>query len=131
RQEFTIAADLDTPNVNYTIWEPGLGVRVPATAHLIFGLDAKAMAITHTGQIQQQSQYGQARVLGYEGALGVDYLFPGGLFARAAFRYETIGFSFKGTGRLTTNRDGIAVTQDVTGANDSYIGGLATVGYLY
>src|SRR6185503_18113238 len=130
-QVFRIAADLDTPNVKYTMFEPGLGVRVPVIANLVLGLDAKFMAITNTGQIQELSQYGTARVLGLEGALSVDYLFGRGLFARAAFRYETIGYTFKGNGLMTVNRDRNASTQDVMGARDSYLGGLASVGYLY
>jgi hypothetical protein len=130
-QLFRIAADLDTPNVKYTMFEPGLGVRVPVTESLIVGLDAKFMAITNTGQIQRLDQYGTARVLGLEGALAVDYVFGRGLFARAAFRYETIGYKFKGNGLMSVNRDNVASTQDVTGARDNYMGGLASVGYLY
>jgi hypothetical protein len=130
-QVFRIAADLDTPNVKYTMFEPGIGLRVPVTAKLIVGADAKFMAITSAGQIQQPEQYGTARVLGLEGALAVDYVFAGGMFARAAFRYETIDYSFKGNGSLAINRDGVGTTQDVNGARDTYFGGLATVGYLY
>jgi hypothetical protein len=130
-QVFRIAADLDTPNVKYTMFEPGLGLRFPVTAALILGVDARFMAITSAGQIQQPEQYGTASVLGLEGAVAIDYVFGGGLFARAAFRYETIGYSFKGNGELTNNRDGVGTTQDVTGARDTYLGGLATVGYVY
>jgi hypothetical protein len=50
---------------------------------------------------------------------------------RAAFRYETIGYTFKGTGMLSTGRDGSPMGIDVPGARDSYIGGMATVGYAY
>jgi hypothetical protein len=130
-QLFRIAADLDTPNVKYTMFEPGVGVRIPVTANLIAGLDARFMAITSAGQIQEPAQYGTARVLGLEGALAIDYLFGRGLFARAALRYETIGYTFKGNGLMTSSRDGVASTQDVTGARDNYLGGLATVGYVY
>jgi hypothetical protein len=130
-QLFRIAADLDTPNVKYTMFEPGVGVRIPVTANLIAGLDARFMAITSAGQIQEPTQYGTARVLGFEGALAIDYLFGRGLFARAALRYETIGYTFKGNGLMTSTRDGVASTQDVTGARDNYVGGLATVGYVY
>jgi hypothetical protein len=130
-QVFRIAADLDTPNVKYTMFEPGLGLRLPVTPKLIVGADAKLMLITSTGQIQEPEQYGTARVLGLEGALALDYVFGGGLFARAAFRYETIGYTFKGNGLLSINRDHVAMTQDVNGARDTYFGGLATLGYLY
>jgi hypothetical protein len=32
---------------------------------------------------------------------------------------------------MTSTRDGVPSTQDVTGARDNYLGGLATVGYVY
>jgi len=134
-QAFTISSSGGTmigiPNVQYSILEPGLGMRYPVTEKLIAGLDVKLMAITGTGQIQNADQYGSASVLGVEGALGVDYLITRNIFARAAFRFETIGYTFKGTGTLSNARDGNPATIDVAGARDTYIGGLATVGYLY
>ncbi len=134
-QAFTIASSGGTmigiPNVQYSILEPGAGLRYPVTEKIIAGLDLKLMAITSTGQIQNADQYGSASVLGVEGALGVDYLITHNIFARAAFRFETIGYSFKGTGMLSNARDGNPATVDVAGARDTYIGGMATVGYLY
>ena len=134
-QAFTIASSGGTmigiPNVQYSIFEPGAGLRYPVTEKLIAGLDLKLMAIASTGQIQNADQYGSASVLGVEGALGVDYLITRNIFARAAFRAETIGYSFKGTGALSNARDGNPATLDVAGARDTYIGGMATVGYLY
>ena len=55
---------------------------------------------------------------GGEGALGVDYLITRNIFARAAFRYETIGITFKGDGMLSNARDGDPTSVDVPGAND-------------
>jgi hypothetical protein len=89
------------------------------------------MLILGAGQIQNPDQYGPASVLGFEGALGVDYLITRNIFARAAFRAETIGFNFDGTGMLSNARDGDPTTKDVVGARDTYLGGMATVGYLY
>jgi opacity protein-like surface antigen len=133
RQGFSIVSGtlIGIPNVEYSIVEPGAGLRLPVTSNLIIGLDAKLMLITGTGQIQDPAQYGAASVLGFEGALGVDYLITRNIFARAAFRYETIGITFKGDGMLSNARDGDPASVDVPGARDNYIGGLATVGYLY
>ena len=63
--------------------------------------------------------------------LGIDYLITRNIFARAAFRAETIGYTFKGTGALSNARDGDPATVDVAGARDTYLGGIVTVGYLY
>jgi hypothetical protein len=132
-QAFSITSGttIGIPNVKYSIFEPGAGLRFPITAKIIAGLDAKFMVITSAGQIQDATQYGTGSVLGFEGALGVDYLITPNIFARAAFRAETIGLNFKGTGTLSTMRDGDPTTKDVSGARDNYIGGMATVGYLY
>ncbi|HET7500160.1 MAG TPA: hypothetical protein VFK02_04130 [Kofleriaceae bacterium] len=132
-QLFSIASGttLGIPSVKYSIIEPGAGLRYPVTPRIVAGLDARLMLITGTGQIQDPSQYGAASVLGFEGDLAVDYLITPSVFARAAFRFETIGYSFTGNGTLSSARDGDPMTQDVTGARDSYIGGMATVGYLY
>jgi len=69
-------------------------------------------------------------VLEAEGELGGDYALTRNIFARASFRFETIGFKFKGTGAMTTGRD-TDPEQDVFGARDNYLGGAVTVGYLY
>ena len=132
-QAFSITSGttIGIPNVKYSIFEPGAGLRLPITAKIIAGLDAKFMVITSAGQIQDAMQYGTGSVLGFEGALGVDYLITPNIFARAAFRAETIGLNFKGTGTLSTMRDDDPTTKDVSGARDNYIGGMATVGYLY
>jgi hypothetical protein len=134
-QAFTITPGagqvIDIPNVKYTIIEPGAGLRFPVTPKIILDADVKFMVITNTGPIQDPTQYGAASVLGFEGAAGVDYLITPSIFARAAFRFETIGYTFKGTGTQSNARDNMPMTQDVSGARDSYIGGMATVGYLY
>lgn len=134
-QAFTISgaggAMIGIPNVKYSIIEPGAGLRYPVTPKVIAGVDVKLMLIPSAGQIQNADQYGDASLLGVEGALGVDYSITRNIFARAAFRAETIGYTFKGTGPLSNMRDGDPTTKDVTGARDSYLGGMATVGYLY
>ena len=51
--------------------------------------------------------------------------------ARAALRLETIGYTFKGNGTQSNARDNDPTTRDVSGARDSYFGGMVTAGYLY
>jgi len=130
RQNFTIAAGADIPNVNYTILDPGVFFRYPVSEKVVLNLDAAFMLITNTGAIQKADSYGPATVSGFEGEIGLDYMFTKALFARAAFRFETIGYTFKGGANMSSNRDADE-TQDVAGARDSYLGGLATVGYVY
>jgi hypothetical protein len=134
-QAFTITAGaggaIDIPNVKYSIFEPGAGLRYPATPKIIVGVDAKVMFVTSTGPIQDPMQYGGSSVFGFEGAASVDYLITRNIFARAAFKFETIGMTFNGKGTMTNARDGNPMTQDVSGARDNYIGGVVTAGYLY
>jgi hypothetical protein len=132
-QSFTISGGttIGIPSVKYSIFEPGAGIRFPVIPKLIVNLDAKFMVITNTGEIQGTTQYGAASVIGFEGALGADYMITPNIFARAAFRAETIGYKFKGTGMLSNARDGDPTSKDVTGARDTYLGGMVTVGYAY
>ena len=134
-QQFSITSNSalnnsGVPNVRYKMVEPGVGVRYPFTPKLIGLFDGKIMAMLSTGQIQSQQQYGTSKIVGFEGLVGVDYLFKPNLFFRAAFHAETIGYTFQGNGQMG-ERDGDPTTKDVLGARDTYIGGMATVGYAY
>jgi hypothetical protein len=42
-----------------------------------------------------------------------------------------MSFSFGTTGTMATGRDNDPATQDVLGATDRYIGGVATLGLVY
>ena len=130
RQNFTISGMADIPNVNYTIIDPSVTFRYSVNPKLTFNASLGVMLFLDTGQIAKQDQYGAATVTGFEGEFGGEYALTKNLFARAAFKFETIGFKFKGAGMLSTGRDADA-DQDVFGARDSYLGGAATVGYLY
>jgi hypothetical protein len=134
RQNFTIAHTApntpDIPNVNYTSIEPSAFLKYPMSPKLTINVSAGFMIITNSGQIQNTDQYGSSSAKGFEGELGADYMLGRALFLRASLKAETIGFSFDGSGALTTNRDG-DTAQDVSGARDTYLGGAITVGYLY
>jgi hypothetical protein len=134
-QQFSITSDSGrntsgVPNVRYKMVEPGVGVRYPFTAKIIGLVDGKVMAMLDTGQIQGTKQYGTSKIVGFEGMVGVDYLWKPNLFIRAAFHAETIGFTFQGNGAMG-ERDNDPTTKDVLGARDTYLGGMATVGYAY
>ncbi len=130
RQNFTITGMVDVPNFNYTIIDPSLMLRYPITQKIVLGANFGFMGILGTGAIQKNDEYGAASVSGFEGEIGGDYMLTKNLFGRAAFKFEAISFTFKGTGAKSTNRDTDA-EQDVQGANDNYYGGAITVGYLY
>ena len=78
------------------------------------------------------TQYGAATVTGFEIEAGGDYMLTKNIFCAAPVRFETIGFKFKGDPTSQTQHARHrSPTQDVSGANDTYFGGTATVGYLY
>jgi hypothetical protein len=137
KQKFSVAQTLpnneptDIPNVAYSMFSPGAFVRFPVIPKLTANLDAAFHAITDTGAIQTRPQYGAATVSGYSIVIGADYAIKPNLFARAGIRYQKIGFTFKGDPMSQTNTRDTDPEQDVTGASDSYFGGVATVGYIY
>ncbi len=134
RQNFTISTvggvSAEIPNVNYSILDPAIFAHYMATPKVILSVNLGFMAFLDTGAIQKNDSYGAATVTGFEGEIGGDYLLTKNIFARAAFRFESIGFKFKGSGAMTTGRD-TDPEQDVFGASDKYLGGAVTVGYLY
>ena len=135
RQSFNITPSggetPDIPNVNYTIIDPSVFARYEATPKILLSVNLGFMLLTNTGQIQNGDQYGPATVTGFEGEIGGDYLLTKNLFVRAAFKFETIGFKFRGGAMKTNTKYDADGGQDVFGARDSYLGGAVTVGYLY
>jgi hypothetical protein len=134
-QSFTIQQvqgqmPVDTPNVSYKMFEPMVTLRYEATPKVILNANVGVLAIQDTGQIQTMEHYGPASVLGIDLDVGGDYLVTKSLFVRAALRFETIGYTFKGGAAKTNMRDSDP-EQDVFGARDSYYGGAISLGYLY
>lgn len=128
-QQFNVQGPVSLPDVKYGMFVPAVGLRVPIlSGKLIANADAKLLLVTSAGEIALPGQFGTATVLGFEGDVGADYRITPNLFARAAFRFETIGFTFKGTGARSLAAD---MTQGVSGARDTYLGGFATIGYAY
>jgi TolB-like protein len=131
RQQFNILGKVDLPDVKYSMFAPGVGLRYPVSSKLILGADARLLLPLSTGMIQDPDQYGQAKVYGFDLSAGADYMIRPNIFARAAARFEAINFAFAGKGSQSIARDNDPMTQDVSGAQDSYIGGFVTIGYLY
>jgi len=129
KQSFQIQMGSDLPNVNYSMIEPGVMVKLPL-GKLVFNLDLGYQLISNTGQMTKGDQYGKATVSGIDFAVSGDYALTGALFARAGLKLERIGYKFDGTGTLSTGRDADP-EQDVNGATDLYVGAMLTVGYLY
>jgi hypothetical protein len=130
-QDFNIHGKVDLPDVAYSMFAPGAGIRFPVMSKLTFAADARLLLPTSTGEIQQQDQYGTSTVVGFDGSAGAEYLIKPNLFVRAAGRYEVMRFKFRGNGAQSNARDNNPETQDVFGAHDNYFGGFLTVGYLY
>lgn len=127
-QVFEIAPGVDVPNVSYAIFEPGVLFRLPLFSRAVVGLDGKLMLFSSTGQLEDAMHYGTTTPVGFEGALTLDVMFSRNVFARAAFRYETIGLTFQGNGALTAGRDNDLTTADVKSGQDTYVGGFITLG---
>jgi hypothetical protein len=124
------AKTVDIPAVAYTFFEPSAGIKYGLGKKLTVGAEAGILLMTGTGDIQSTTQYGASTVTGFEGEAFLDYMITKNVFARAAFRAETIGFKFKGYGMLSNMRDSDP-EQDVTSARDSYFGGAVTAGYAF
>jgi hypothetical protein len=138
RSKFVIAKDqapmgviVDIPNTDYTYVDPGLALRYPLSAKLALDGGLRFLFITNTGEMQQPEQYGAATVIGFDVDAGGDYMLNRSWFLHAGLHLESIGFSFKGNGDLTSKRDGDATTIDVSAARDTYYGAMLTAGYLY
>jgi len=134
RTEATAAGqDPDIPDVTYTVIDPGLAIRFPLGAKLALLADLRYMAITGTGDMQLDTQYGAATVTGVDVEGGFEYMLKKQLYLRAGARFTKIGFDFKGGATLTNDREPTPdpTTQDVFGANDQYLGGYAVAAYRF
>jgi hypothetical protein len=120
---------IDVPNVRYSVIDPGAGFVYALSPKLALGADLAVMLISKTGEIQEEDQYGGAKVLGIDAELHGDYRITSKIFARATFHLVTIGFTFDGEGALV-NRDADP-DPDVGGARDTYLGGSIAAGYLF
>src|ERR1044071_5616295 len=66
-QDFNIHGTVDLPDVAYSMFAPGAGIRFPVTPKLTLAADARLLLPTDTGEIQHQDQYGTSTVVGFDG----------------------------------------------------------------
>ena len=131
KSQAPMGVTVDIPNTDYTYVDPGAAIRYPLSPKLALDGGARVLVITNTGEMQSPDQYGAATVLGFDLDVGGDYLLDKQWFVHAGLKLSTIGFSFKGAGTLSNNRDGDPTTTDVSAARDTYYGAIVTAGYLY
>ncbi len=131
KDQAPMGVTVDIPNTDYTYIDPGVGIRYPITPKIALDGVVRFDLITNTGEMQQPDQYGAATVYGFDVDAGGDYMIDTQWFVHAGLKLSTIGFSFKGNGALSNNRDGDPTTVDVQGARDTYYGAVVTAGYLY
>jgi hypothetical protein len=131
RSGLMTAGELDLPNINYTLFNPGLALRVPLGSTLAVTVGGRAWLITSAGEIEHNDQYGQATVIGGEATAGLDVMLGSRLALRVTGELAQVNFKFAGTGTLSNSRDGDPNSIDVKRATDRYVGGAATLAVLY
>lgn len=133
--DFTIdrgSANLGFPNVSYTYIDLGAAGRIPlGSPQLALYASLRYLAVLSTGEITTADFYGTGGATGFDGELGIEYIFARRGIIRAGGHYQRFGFDFDGNGALSNNRDGNSATQEVGGATDQFYGGMVTAGYLF
>jgi hypothetical protein len=124
-------ASIDMPDVDYTLFDPGLSFRLPLGTRFAVSVAANGLIVADAGQIQKADQYGTATAMGLAGSAGLDIMLGKRIALRVAGEATQINFSFTGTGTLSNNRDGNPATVDVKKASDTYLGGVASLAVLY
>jgi hypothetical protein len=128
----SLMAEDPPPDTDYKYYAPRAGVRFPIAGSIALLLDVEGMLIFNAGPIQRADQYGRAKVIGFAGAGGAEYVIGNRIAIRALGQFNQIGFTFVGRGGdLANNRDMNPDTLDVGGATDRSIGGVITLAVLY
>ena len=122
---------LDLPDVDYKMYEPGASLRIPVAPTVALVAMGRAMLISDAGSIVTGTQYGQAKVFGFEGQAGLDIVLGDRFAIRLVGELAQVGYTFTGVGTLANSRDNDPMTKDVGGATDRSIGGAATLAVLY
>jgi hypothetical protein len=123
-------AAVDLPDVDYKMFNPGLGFSIPLGRVAVF-LEGRALLVTSAGPIERPSSYGQAKVTAFEGEGGVEIGITKRIGVRLVGNFVGVGYTFKGTGAMSNNRDDDSASKDVGGAAERYISGALTASVLY
>ena len=122
QQKFSIAGMPVIPNVSYSMFDFTGFFRLPIGAKMVFDGNAALLLPMGAGDITLIANYGRAKITGFEGSAGLDYLLMKNIFLRLEGRLETLGYAFLGEGMKSTG---------IGGARDTYFGGALTAGFLY
>jgi hypothetical protein len=123
---------LDLPDVDYRLYEPQFGLRLPVgTDRLALSVGGRALLMKKAGAIQYDTEYGAAKITGAEGEAMIDAAITRMVLLRLRGSYTQIGYDFVGNGEQSNNRDGNPDTQDVGGAKDVWIGATAALAVIY
>jgi hypothetical protein len=132
---FAIDADptvTGLPDVNYSYVDPNIGFRMPlGTDKLALLAEARYLLILGSGAFSEQDNYGSGTTVGVDFEGGLEYRLMPRLPIHVGIHYVRIAYDFDGTGKLANNLDGDSTSADVGGALDEYLGGYATIGYIF
>ena len=132
RSQLPDGVALDLPDVDYRIYEPVLGFRLPVgTERLALSVGGRVLFMKRAGSIQYDNEYGAAKITGGEGEAIIDAAITRMVLLRLRGSYTQIGYDFVGNGEQSNNRDGNPDTQDVGGARDIWIGATAALAVIY
>jgi hypothetical protein len=122
---------LDVPNTSYSFLDPGMSLRLAIHPRVHISAGGRLLLITNAGDVQEIDQYGAATITSYAVDTGLEFLATPNWRVRAIGSYTTVAMQFIGNGEQTYLRDGDPGDVDVLGANDRYLGGIVSVGYVY
>lgn len=127
----TSGDNIDLPDVTTSYLDLGASARIPlARPHLALSVGGHYLRILSSGDISASDHYGGGSVLGLVVDLGLEYRLLGHYSLRIGGQFQRVAYAFDGSGAETTGRDTDA-EQDVNGAVEQYLSGIATVGYLF
>ena len=126
------AAVIGLPDVNYSYVDPNIGFRLPlGSPNLALLAEARYLLVLGSGEFSDQNNYGSGSTVGVDFEGGLEYRLMPRLPIHVGVHYVRIAYDFDGTGNLANNLDMDPSTPDVGGALDEYLGGYATVGYIF
>ncbi len=129
KSKIPTGVNLDVPNTIYTWIDPGLRFRMPLGQAAALHAEGRFLAVMGTGEMQKPTQYGAAKVTGFDAEVGMEYWLTSRYLVRAGGRYTALGYDYQGNGVLT-DRDGDGAV-DVGGALDAYLAGYIAVGAAF
>jgi len=122
---------IDVPDVAYKGFDPTLEFRLPLVERVAIVVGGEVILLNSAGPIQNLDSYGQAKITGGSGMVGLDIQIARHIAFDLRGELTQVGYAFTGNGAMANNRDGDPTSKDVGGAADRYIGGVATIAVFY